>query len=138
MRLLERELTASSRTSEPPSATPNHDVIPADNESNILKPIGASSLFEGYSSFSNQSIIASEMAERAATSEGTREHSGLKSSLSHLSVLLQSPSKLLSSGEYCFSRNADGRALQNLEPLPLDLVIAMLQEMKSKRETPTR
>lgn len=102
-----------------------------ESEQNGPQLVCTPSLYEGGSSFTNQSIQARNVAQRIANSEGTGEQSGLNASLGHLNTLFQSPTTLSSLEDYHFS-STTARSVPVMDPLPLDLVIAILQEIKSR------
>lgn len=89
-------------------------------------------VYEGLSSFTNQSIRASNVAQKTVDSDGTGEQSGLNASLGHLKNLFQLPI-MFSPDDYRFSRRPTIRPIPKMDPLPLDLIIAILQEIKGRR-----
>lgn len=89
-------------------------------------------VYEGLSSFTNQSIQASNVAQKTVNSDGTGEQSALNTSLGHLKNLFQLPI-MFSPDDYHFSRRPTIRPIPKMGPLPLDLIIAILQEIKASR-----
>lgn len=65
------------------------------------------------------------MAQRTVDSEGTEEQAGLN----RLWVNMFS-----SAEDYCFSRKPGARSVPKMDPLPLDLIIAILQEIKGETD----
>ena len=109
------------------------DEVPAGNEEAVPQPTDTACVYEGISSFTGQSILARDVAQKTATSEGAGEHSNLKSSLDHLKTLLQTPTRSPFATEYRMSRVPATQSLPTMDHLlPLDLIIAILQEIKGK------
>ncbi|KAE8161566.1 hypothetical protein BDV40DRAFT_313021 [Aspergillus tamarii] len=110
------------------------DEVPAGNEEAVPQPTDTACVYEGISSFTGQSILARDVAQKTATSEGAGEHSNLKSSLDHLKTLLQTPTRSPFATEYRMSRVPATQSLPTMDHLlPLDLIIAILQEIKVNR-----
>ncbi|KAE8377112.1 hypothetical protein BDV26DRAFT_264430 [Aspergillus bertholletiae] len=110
------------------------DEAPAASEEAALQLTGTAPVYEGISSFTGQSILASDVAQKTANSEGAGEHSDLKSSLAYLKTLLQTPTRSSLTTEYRMSRAAAARSLPTMDHLlPIDLIIAVLQEIKLRR-----
>ena len=131
---VEHELTTrniDSIDSDHQRSIPGPDSVTVETERSGPQLISTPFLYEGGSSFINQSIQARNVAQRTANSEGTGEQSGLNASLGHLNTLFQSRTTLSPLGDYHFS-STTARSVPVMDPLPLDLVIAILQEIKSK------
>ncbi|KAK6820050.1 hypothetical protein RU639_007048 [Aspergillus parasiticus] len=130
---LEQELKTQRSISEH-----RRDDVPdealASSEQAVPQPPCIAPVYEGISSFTGQSILASDVAQKTANSEGTGEHSDLKTSLDHLKTLLQTPTRSSFGTEYRMSRVPAARALPTMDHLlPLDLIIAILQDIKINR-----
>ncbi|GMG25031.1 unnamed protein product [Aspergillus oryzae] len=109
------------------------DEVSAGSEKVVPQPTCIAPVYEGISSFTGQSILASDVAQKTANSEGAGEQSDLKTSLVHLKKLLQTPTRSSFGTGYRMSRVPAARSLPTLDHLlPLDLIIAILQEIKSK------
>ncbi|OGM48383.1 hypothetical protein ABOM_003361 [Aspergillus bombycis] len=130
---LEQQLTTQRSISEHHRDTVP-DEFPTGSEQAVPQPSCVAPVYEGISSFTSQSILASNVAQTTANSEGAGEHSDLKSSLDHLKTLLQTPTRSSFETEYRMSRVPAARSLPTMDHLlPLDLIIAILQEIKINR-----
>ncbi|KAJ1707538.1 fungal-specific transcription factor domain-containing protein [Aspergillus flavus] len=110
------------------------DEVSAGSEKVVPQPTCIAPVYEGISSFTGQSILASDVAQKTANSEGAGEQSDLKTSLVHLKKLLQTPTRSSFGTGYRMSRVPAARSLPTLDHLlPLDLIIAILQEIKINR-----
>ncbi|KAE8140310.1 fungal-specific transcription factor domain-containing protein [Aspergillus pseudotamarii] len=130
---LEQQLKAQRSISEHRRNTvPNE--VPAGSEEAVPQPTGNACVYEGISSFTSQSLLASDVAQKTANSEGAGEHSDLKSSLDYLKTLLRTPTRSSHATEYRMSRAPAARSLPTMDHLlPLNLIIALLQEIKVNR-----
>ncbi|KAH8680093.1 hypothetical protein BGZ60DRAFT_401267 [Tricladium varicosporioides] len=129
---IEHQLMSQSIASEHPRIPPVSDKITAENERAVSHLTTTATLYEGSSSFTNQSVQASEVAQRAANSEGAGEGSSLDVSFSYLETLLRPTSTFSSLEDYSFSRNPASRFIPTVVPLPVGLVVAILQKIKER------
>ncbi|KAF4979220.1 hypothetical protein FZEAL_4529 [Fusarium zealandicum] len=124
------------QTSEPASESePSGRTLPLPSESpkpqvdvNISTGIGG--LYEGSSSFINQSVQASEVAQRTANSETPEAARTISESFSHLDALLRPSTAPSPLREHQFT--ATSRPTPTIEPLPVSSVIASLQIIKAQ------
>ncbi|KAF5865898.1 hypothetical protein ETB97_001966 [Aspergillus alliaceus] len=131
---LEHQLSTQGGISEHRRHAAVQDEVRAGSEKVVPQLTGPAPLFEGISSFTTQSIIASDVAQNTANSEGAGERSDFKSSLNHLRLLLPTPALSASPEEYRMSRAPAAQSVPSVDHLlPLDLVIALLQEIKTNR-----
>ncbi|KAM5346965.1 hypothetical protein ACJ41O_009970 [Fusarium nematophilum] len=93
--------------------------------------VATGSLYEGSSSFINQSVQASQVAQRTASSETPEAAPTISESFSHLDALLRSSTASSLVKEHQFTNNAAPRPLPPIEPLPASFVIAAVQRVKA-------
>ncbi|KAE8402964.1 hypothetical protein BDV37DRAFT_272511 [Aspergillus pseudonomiae] len=104
------------------------------SEQAVPQPTRVAPVYEGISSFTSQSMLASDVAQKTANSEGAGEHLDLKSSLDHLKTLLQTATRSSFATEYRMSRVPAAQLLPTMDNLlPIDLIIAILKEIKTNR-----
>ncbi|KAF5005909.1 hypothetical protein FDECE_7667 [Fusarium decemcellulare] len=92
---------------------------------------GLAGLYEGSSSFINQVVQASELAQRTATSETPEAAHKISESFSHLDALLHPASRPSQLKEHQFSASGIARPTPPFEPLPVSVILAILQRLKA-------
>ncbi|KAL4878830.1 hypothetical protein BJY04DRAFT_194691 [Aspergillus karnatakaensis] len=114
---IENQLTDQSRQPTPEKSTPER--LAVDSR--------AAPLFEGASSFNNQSAQATEVAQWTAFFQGTGEGASLAASLDDLKSLLQ-PSNTLE--DYQFSQSKSLKSLPAMNLVPAALVADIVRSFK--------
>ncbi|KAF9891447.1 hypothetical protein FE257_003913 [Aspergillus nanangensis] len=130
VRAVERHLTVRNVATEgldSPSA-PDQVARETANDNTHPQSIETASLYEGGPSFTHQSIQARDVAQKTAKDTGDLR-SDLSTSLNHLETLLHSSVTVSSSDSYHFSGKSDSS--ESIRPLPMDLVLSIIQEIKS-------
>lgn len=125
MAALEQQLASNATRPLPRMSTKTSTESVPDDEVDFLQP-ATTQLYEGDSSFTRQSILTGDVAQATA----------VHPSLGRLSTLLQTPGPSSVSSQYRFSKSTNMSShIANLEPLPMDLVLAILQEIKGQAYT---
>lgn len=88
-------------------------------------------MYQGNSSFGKQSIQAGEVAQQIVGGQAAQGEAGLNSSFLQMSNVLESNNVFMALDNYQLLKGDSSRRLPELEPIPSDLVLAILQETKS-------
>ncbi|KAH0846866.1 hypothetical protein FOPE_11223 [Fonsecaea pedrosoi] len=96
-------------------------------------PENTPTLYEGGSSFVNQSTEASDIATRTADSDDLGEGSGLGPSLNSLKSLLNPCVNSPSAGDFHFFHGLAPPARPSVPLIPADLVLAVLRRIKTHK-----
>ncbi|KAJ0418976.1 hypothetical protein BJY00DRAFT_172326 [Aspergillus carlsbadensis] len=86
--------------------------------------------YEGGSSFNNQSVQATEVAQVTAYSQGSGGGTNISASLDDLKSLLQPPTTL---DDFHFSRNDALRTLPEMDLVPSGLIVDIVRSMKVRK-----
>lgn len=128
--MVEQQLASSAILSQPGMGASDSAEPGTCGDESTAHQAATQQLYEGNSSFTRQSMIAIDRAQAMAMpSEGCT--STARPSLERLSTLLPTPSQFPLSAQYRFSNKANKAPhTTTLEHVPLDLVLAILQEIK--------
>ncbi|KAL6889973.1 hypothetical protein GGI43DRAFT_416137 [Trichoderma evansii] len=102
----------------------------AEHAHPISDPKNVGTPYQGHSSFDRLSIQAVEVAQQIAGPENDDDSSNIGATIDTLQTILNRDETILSLEEYRFSRNAASRHIPTIVPLPVNVVIAMLQYIK--------
>ncbi|KAF4944251.1 hypothetical protein FSARC_14722 [Fusarium sarcochroum] len=128
---LERQAAASE------IAAPTQALTGSSNSPSLLilgpyesSPSISSDIYEGDTSFLSQSVLATELAGKAASSKTPEASSTISEPLSRLDALLHSSPATASTKEQEIQHKATSRLLPGFEPLPDSFVIAVIRRIK--------
>ncbi|KAH6890653.1 hypothetical protein B0T10DRAFT_537975 [Thelonectria olida] len=110
------------------SASHDH---PVNTSPAAASPAGG--VYQGHSSFGTQSVQAGEVAQQIVGAEVPQNGLNLDSSFLQISDVLQPNDGFTALENYQLSNGPSSRRLPEFDPLPSEIVIAILQEMKVNR-----
>ncbi|KAM0431868.1 hypothetical protein ACHAPT_005121 [Fusarium lateritium] len=130
---VERQLATPEASSVSNKPTPDSGSPSVSAESKIRPDSEAETgdIYEGSTSFINQSVQASQVAHRTANSETPEAVSTISESLNHLEALLRPSATSSLLREHQFSTSTTSRPMPAVEPLPLSFVAAVLERIKT-------